>query len=217
MSQKFAHKLTKITALIHISNASTSPQLKLLAALLAVGTGAVGDVVVRLVVLPVGLGIIELEVVEVTELVAVKSVDGSDVEGAVDVLDPMLAVGEDWLAAFGEVVPDGVEAVAERLEAVPEILDAALVVLDVKMFTADNVPDATLDTAETVLPVTGAAVVPELPDAAMVGIVADPTVAADDSVPAGELGEDCVADPALLAAFALPELGAELATGAALV
>ena len=128
------------------------------------GTGAVGDVVV----VPVGLVVVELDVVEatelvvvtelveVTELVAVKSVDGTDIESSIEVLDSMLAV-------------------AERLDA------AALAVFDVKVFTEDKVPDATLDAAEPVLAVTGAIVVIELPDATMMGAVADPVAAADDS------------------------------------
>jgi hypothetical protein len=67
---------------------------------------------------------VELEVEVMVELVAVRSVDGTDVESAVEVLDPMLAVPEDRLAAVDEAVA-----------------------LDVKVFTADKV----LDTAERVV------------------------------------------------------------------
>lgn len=94
---------------------------------MAVGTGAVGDVVVWLVVVPVDFVMVELEVGDVVELVLVRSVDGTDVESAVEVLDPMLAVTEDRLAA-----------------------------LDVKELAADEAPEATLDTAEVALVVTGA-------------------------------------------------------------
>ena len=140
------------------------------------GTGAVGDVLVRLVVVPVGIVVVELEVVEATELVSVESVDGTDVESSIEVLDPMLAVAEDRLAVVDE-------AAAERLDA------AALAVFDVKVFTADKVPDAT-----------------------MMGAVADPVAAADDSALLGGLGPDWVAIAVLLA-----ELGAALGAGAALV
>src|SRR5215469_2372995 len=103
----FIHRLTKTTAPRHISSASTSLELRLLAAPLAVGTGAVGDVVVLLVVEPVDFVIVELEVGEAVEL-AVRSVDGIEVEGAVEVLDPMLAVAEDKLAVVDEATVDKV-------------------------------------------------------------------------------------------------------------
>lgn len=195
MSQNFTHRLTKTTAPINISNANTSLQPRLLAALLAVGTGAVGDAVVRLVV--------ELEVVDVTELVAVRSVDGNDIDSAVEVLDPMLGAAEDRLVAVDEVAADG--------------LDAALGVLDVKVFTADKVPDATLDTAETVLAVTGAVVVIELPEAAVISVVADPAVAADDSALLNGLEAAWVADSVLLAVLALAGFVGEVGAGATLV
>jgi hypothetical protein len=99
----------------------------------------------------------------------------------------MLAVAEDKLVAVDEVT-------AEELDAT----------LDVKVFTADTVPDAALDTVEIVLVGTGATVVIELPDAMVVGIVADPVVAGDDSA---LLSRDPVADSVLLAVLALAELG----------
>ena len=153
------------------------------------GTGAVGDVIV-----PAGLVVVELEVVEATELLSVRSVDGIEVESDVEVLDSMLAVAEDWLAAVDE--------------AATEVLDSVLAVFDVKVFAADKVPDAALDTAETVLVVTGATVVIELPDATVMGVVADPVTAADDSALLSEFWADWVADSALLA---------ELGAGATLV